>query len=311
MNHRITQIACSIARPLLRRLPAGRVLLLGWIGGGQDSIAWSDAIRPIRIWWDSDLQAYVETDVRDWVGRWHYFSGRHYDQIVPSIMKKVLRGGDMFIDVGANIGLHSVRASRLVGPLGSVHAVEPDPSALPRLQLHLQMNRIRNVILHPCAVGSGRGHAILRVDSDHSGTATLRKDPSVVGNEVEVDIRRLDELINVPSGESRSLVKIDVEGFELEAMMGASKILESPNTVFLVEITPRWIEVSGGDADDLFNVFRKAGYRAFRLSRRRLWYREEADLTEVQSPILNQADYLFLRDYQLRWLQPSVLRIKN
>lgn len=304
MKERLVQKATFVARPFLQMLPAGRVRVLGWLNGGQGSNAWDDVERPLRIWWDANLQAYVETDLRDWVGRWHYFSGHHYDRVLPSIMKSFLRRGDTYVDVGANVGLHVIRAAGIVGSEGIVHAVEPAPATMEKLKLHLSMNGIRNVNLHNCAAGSRTVSARLSLDPRHSGTATLRDNEDKATVQIDVPVHALDELISLPDDGSRALVKIDVEGFELEAVRGARELLRRRNTSFVIEVTPQWIESAGGNAEALFRIFQAEGYGSFVIARRRRWYQEEATLREVRDPGRNQADYLFVRAGEARWAEP-------
>src|SRR5690606_34921798 len=70
-----------------------------------------------------------------------------YEPVVVSIMRRVLRPGDTFIDGGANLGILTLIGSRLVGPSGRVYAFEPQAAAAERVRAHLTMNGITNVVL--------------------------------------------------------------------------------------------------------------------------------------------------------------------
>lgn len=301
MIESMRRLACFAARPVLKWLPFGRVRITRWLGGGQGSRAWRHLRQPLRIFWDSDLQAWIQIDLRDWGGRWHFFPGRYYDQLLPSIMRCYLRDGDMFVDVGANFGIHSLRAARLVGVTGSVVAVEPSPFARERLELHVAMNAIGNVRTIPVALGAGEGEAVLRVDASHLGTASLRDDLSLGDASLTVRVRTLDSVVEPPRSAARVLVKIDVEGFELETVRGAERWLQRPNTAFVVEVTPAWIATTGADAQELFDRFRAQGYSAFGIERQRRWYGEIPRFDPVRSPAPEQGDYLFARADDVAW----------
>lgn len=287
--------ACHLARPLIQTLPAGRVRLLGWLGGGQGSNAWHNSKQPIRIFWDGDLQAWVQVDLRDWGGRWHYFAGRYYDQLLPWIMRSCLGTGDMFVDVGANFGIHSMRGAQLVGVDGRVVAIEPSPAARERLELHIAMNSLCNVSVIPAALGAEEGEATLHMDGDHLGTASLRDDRSLGDKTIPVAVKTLDSIIDPLVDNVRTLVKIDVEGFELETVCGAKRWLQRPNTCFVVEVTPEWITAMGGHPQELFARFVDQGYCGYLISRQRRWNQEIPQFKRVDSPAPQQADYLFVR----------------
>lgn len=293
--------ACYLGRPLIRTLPAGQVRLLGYLGGGQESEAWREIPNPQRIFWDADLKAWVQADLRDWGGRWHYFPGRYYDKLLPWIMERYLGPGDLFVDVGANFGIHSVRGARLVGATGRVVAIEPSPAARQRLELHMAMNAIRNVIVVPVAIGAEESQATLYIDTDHLGTASLREDSSLGKGAVEVPVRTLDSIIEPPVSGDRALVKIDVEGFELEAIRGAGGWLQRPNTCFVIEVTPDWIASVGGDPQELFDRFREQGYSAYGIGREGHWYREVPLFQPLERPGPDQCDYLFVRSGDRPW----------
>lgn len=296
------RLACFLGKPILRRLPAGRVRVLGWLGGGQGSEAWKQLHEPMRIFWDADLQAWIQVDLRDWGGRWHFFTGRYYDQLLPWIMRRYLRHGDTFVDVGANFGIHTLRGACLVGGRGKVVAIEPSVASRARLELHMAMNAIGNVTVVPVAVGGEEGEAVLRVDSSHLGTSTLRNDGALGGETSTVSVRTLDSIVEPTSSDARALIKIDVEGFELEAVRGAERWLHRLNTAFVVEVTPAWISAGGGDVQELFERFGANGYSAYVIRRQRKWYREIPRLERIESPSARQADYLFVRPGDKAWV---------
>ncbi|WP_200348450.1 FkbM family methyltransferase [Halochromatium glycolicum] len=289
---------CELARPVLRGLPAGRVRIAGWLGAGQNSAGWEQHPHPIKVFRDHRIGAWVQADLRDWGGRWHYFAGIYYDQTLSWIMRQCLKPGDRFVDVGANYGMHTLTASRLVGEKGRVFAVEPSPAALRRLKLHLELNAVTNVVVAESAVGASAGEARLSVDSTHLGTATLR-DHSGFGDAVIVPVGRLDDVVPVPAGGPFALVKIDVEGLELNVVKGAAGWLARHNTVFVVEVTPDWIRGLGEDPGELMTLFANAGFRGFAIERNRR-YGAKPRLTPVTTLEGAQADYLFVRESEMR-----------
>jgi FkbM family methyltransferase len=144
--------------------------------------------------------------------------------------------GGVVVDVGANIGLMTVIAANRVGPRGRVYSVEPNPAIRERLAANTR--QLPNVEILPFAVGSDVGEASLSVPSGHSGLASLAH-ASVGGTEVVVPVRRLDDVL--PVRVRIGMMKIDVEGFEGPAIMGASQTLASGRVRnILIEYTPEW-----------------------------------------------------------------------
>jgi FkbM family methyltransferase len=183
------------------------------------------------------------------------------------LLKKVLRGDlvlrqidanvprdAVVVDVGANRGVYTLRMSRLVGPLGRVHAVEPFPPNVASLDAIAA--RQRNVVVHPVALSETAGARSLSVPvldgRSVDALATLR---AVEGDcdHVDVPVARLDDIIGGDRDRVR-FVKCDVEGHELAVLRGARRLLEH-RPVLLVEIEQRQ-----GDLDATFDLLSSAGY---------------------------------------------------
>ena len=143
------------------------------------------------------------------------------------LLDRVLRRGDGFVDVGANIGVYSCWAARIVGSSGWVHAFEPVPSTFEVLSQHVGQNRLGDTVrVTRAAVG------------DHSGTLTLYKIAGASGltssyprepnsQPVEVPVVTIDS--QVTGGPRPRLVKVDVEGFEQHVLGGMSGLMNSDN----------------------------------------------------------------------------------
>lgn len=135
-----------------------------------------------------------------------------------------LREGDVFADVGANIGSYTVLASAVAGAHAT--AIEPVPSTFVRLKNNISINNIEErVQLVNAGVGSSDG--LLHFTSDRDTVNHVLPDGESNEHSIEVKIRTLDEICRnrIPT-----LIKMDVEGFELHALKGATNIL-SNNTL--------------------------------------------------------------------------------
>ena len=138
-------------------------------------------------------------------------------------LRDVLRTGDCFADIGANIGYMSVLAASRIGDTGWQVAVEPIPVNAARLRENVALNRLKRVDVVEAAVGPNSGTVRMCPDDVFSHIT-----PDSVG--VEVVVRKLDDLIDRPV----AVCKIDVEGYELAALSGAEAAIAAGRVSVLV-----------------------------------------------------------------------------
>jgi FkbM family methyltransferase len=149
---------------------------------------------------------------------------------------QLARRGTTAIDVGANVGLHTVVLACAVGPSGKVLAFEPEPSNVRRLTENVDSNHFTNVEIHPVAIADLAGQSALHLASDglYHSTGALYEG-RVVGRDIRVPTRTLDEVWKGAGCPTVSFVKIDTEGTELSVLQGAERLLAAQNPPLLVE----------------------------------------------------------------------------
>lgn len=147
-----------------------------------------------------------------------------YEQFEIALLKRMLRTGMTFVDVGANVGLYTVIASRLVGESGKVYAFEPEPKNFHLLKENLSSNNSTNVQVQMLAVGNQNGHMTLHLEKNSVGTHSLINKHGIEGEQIMVDTIKLDDwFANVT--EEIDLLKIDVEGYEPFVLEGSQSLL--------------------------------------------------------------------------------------
>jgi FkbM family methyltransferase len=152
---------------------------------------------------------------------------------VVRLLERSLRPGMTVVDVGANVGLHTVVAAQLVAPDGHVFAVEPVPWTVDVLRANLWRHGCENVTVLPLAAGAARAEARLSVPADGRSGASVVD----AGGGDAVRVEPLDELVE--SGRV-DVLKVDVEGSELGVLEGARKLIaRSPGLIAVVEFRPR------------------------------------------------------------------------
>ena len=192
------------------------------------------ALRDPWKWQDPILLADAEVTVRA-VGRfllrarsddlWHVLPWR--EQAILKAIASRLRPDDIFIDAGANIGIYTVVASRIVGPRGRVFAVEMMPETADRLRNHIHINDLQNVTVIRSALSDQRGKTVTAtVAPGKFGQASIAKSGEGCDglSTVSVMTTTLDD-VAVDIGRVR-LMKMDLEGAELSALIGAPDLLK-------------------------------------------------------------------------------------
>jgi len=195
--------------------------------------AWGYLLRlPLALIPRSAVVRIVQGPLRGY--RWIVGAGPHglwlgsYELRKQKRVIESLQKGSVVYDIGANVGIYTLLFSECTGQSGWVHAFEPLPENLVFLERHIGMNRRQNVSIHPIAVSSSTGK--VRFARTHS-RFTSRIDSD---GDTEVNSITLDKFVFDGRNPAPSLMKIDVEGGELQVFLGARRLLAaSPPIIFL------------------------------------------------------------------------------
>jgi FkbM family methyltransferase len=288
---------CDLLRPLMRVFPRQSIHLLGYLGAGWDHDAKWRNVRPrYRSYFDRDLQCIVSEDLAEWGGRSCYYWGRFFDITHQAVLRRYLAPGDTYIDIGANVGYHSLYAARLAGERGQVLSFEPNPDTYSILSAHVAINRIRNCRTFQMALGDAVGEAVLNQPGAHSGTSTLMPISGGTLKSITIPVQKGDAALQGIPFVGKVFIKIDVEGFEQRVLEGLRETLNKA-AVVAVEVTPEWIERVGGSAEELYRYMREAGFRAFipEVRWRLMFLGSSLELREAEGIIGGQHDVLFVR----------------
>jgi FkbM family methyltransferase len=161
--------------------------------------------------------------------------GGGFERVELEEASQLARPATTAIDVGANVGLHTVVLARAVGPGGKVLAFEPEPSNLSRLRDNVRRNGLNNVEIHPFALADRAGAAVLHLASDglyHSIGAIYE---GGIGRDIRVPTQTLDAVWKSAGCPMVSFVKIDTEGTELIVLQGAELLLAVHGPTLLIE----------------------------------------------------------------------------
>jgi FkbM family methyltransferase len=201
---------------------------------------------------------------------------RVFEPAVVSILMRLLDPGDLFFDVGANMGHHTlVAASR--GAV--VHAFEPVPRLVRRIRDNIRLNKLAcDIRVLETAVASENGFAILHISqrSDDGSHSLIEGVPSRSVTSITVQTMTLDRYLHDHACGVPDVVKLDVEGSEAAVLDGARTLLEAPSPpAFVLETGDRLADKVGESAARVLARLAYYRYRMFRIQE------PEGTLTEV------------------------------
>ena len=189
-----------------------------------------------------------------------------YEPAIQQCITIHLAPGDVFIDIGANIGFFTLIAARRVGPRGRVYSFEPVAENAASIVRSGRLNGFSTIEVFGEAVGARTERSELML-AHHIGGAMLAsagKPPDLCGS-VNVDVVSLDDAIDTRKLRSPALIKIDVEGAELEVLQGMRRTLQSVRPTLIYEVddeTRRGLEEK---CQKLACFLNAAGYELCRL----------------------------------------------
>lgn len=197
---------------------------------------------------------------------------KSYENIEFYHMGKLLKEGDVFIDVGANIGLYTITASKLVGETGKVLAFDPSEREFELLEKNVRHNRCKNVEIFKVALSNITGYANLFVSGQsNTGVNTLMEvfTRKVVLERIDkVKTYKLDDFLLSKDIQKITIIKVDIEGGERNFLEGAKETLKKFKPVLMVEISRLNITHKGSNDFDVFKLLESMNYKVFLLQNR-------------------------------------------
>jgi FkbM family methyltransferase len=202
-----------------------------------------------NLLWNLDISDMME---------WFVYFG--FAEPARDLLLDQVKPGMHVADVGANAGMVTLPVSKLVGQTGMVYSFEPIPETFDKLKSNVSVNSLANVELYPFALGerSCLGEAGFE-DTGNSGTTAILPGKDGTG----IRIEPLDDLYLAGKIKRLDLIKIDVEGFEYNVLLGAAKVIEQFKPILFIEFNTALIQRIGNDPACLVKMLYDWGYRLF------------------------------------------------
>lgn len=185
-----------------------------------------------------------------------------YEPGLADLLERRLSPGSILVDVGAHEGYFAVLAARIVGSSGKVLAIEPQSRVLPVLQENLRLNDASNVIVVPYAISDKTGSEELFLSVDHNtGGSGLTKTSRFNLPTERVTTRSLIDVVDRHGIDNVDLIKMDIEGFEYEAILGSTQLFRNKRVgTIALELHGAQIRSRGRDPHDIERFLRECDY---------------------------------------------------
>lgn len=303
MSRVVNSAAMRFLRPYIsRELPGWGRVYGSLVGDFRADARWRGTGQR---WMRGKLHGYdMLLDLGNWSNRSTFFLGRFYDLPTQLVLAAILREGDTFVDIGANEGMVSLLAARLVGRAGKVIAFEPNPRPRSVFQAAIDRNRIGNVDLRPVGLSDAASVLRLTVPKVNSGEGSFGRpdyDPASV-DLVECRVDRGDAELRdaLPR-----LLKIDVEGFELHALKGLEQTIARCHPAVVMEMVSRHLANAGSSISDVVSFMTERGYTAQSTGLEKRHGRQSLRLGEADFSGTVHGDFLWTHASQPLPRQPT------
>jgi FkbM family methyltransferase len=212
-----------------------------------------------------------------------------YESQTTSLFEQILKPGMVVVDVGAHVGYFSLIAARQVGPTGRVFAFEPDPINYELLQRNIELNGYTNVTAVNAAVADVVGSRTLFQTALDSGRHSTYHHGLPESGSVEVDTWTLDAFLETKDWPPVDLVKVDVEGAEVDVLNGMTGLHERmPDIQLIIEFNPALLESAGVESFGFLEKLASSGFNVECINERQgVLPLEELGVNDLVTGLLN------------------------
>ena len=163
--------------------------------------------------------------------------GGYYESKELDIFIDACKRAETIVDVGANIGLYSIIASKNIKKGGKIHSFEPVKENLDILYRNIELNSSKNVTVQEKAVGKTSGKLTIYLSPRNIGTHSAAKSHALGSESIEVPMTNVDSYVK-KNKLTVDILKIDIEGYDGYAIMGAEKTIRKDSPTLFLEYGP-------------------------------------------------------------------------
>ena len=234
----------------------------------------------------------------DWIQQNIYFKGS-YENIELNWVEKNLNTGDVFIDIGANIGVYTLTAAQKIAQ-GKVYAFEPFEQNHNSLLSNIELNTFQNIQVEKLAIAECKKNISLFYDEADKNLGMVSAYNASMKNETIIKAVALDDYAAENKINKIAIVKMDIEGNELFALQGMKNILNYHQPKLLIEIDAAILSRTTYVAKDIFDFLDALNYAPF-------YFNQSGYLVEKEPAVTVTRNVVFLPKKNLKTKQPQQL----
>ncbi|WP_316804870.1 FkbM family methyltransferase [Pedobacter nototheniae] len=243
----------TICRFILNRKPfKGQLRLFFWLYNSKLLKPVQTISRPLK------KQFRLKLNTQHYIDACIYFTG-DYEPYLKTHYKKYVSEGMTVLDIGANIGFHTLYFATLTGTKGKVIAFEPIEDNFNILKENIELNNLSQV--QPVQIALGNNNEILNIhlskNLKNPGAHNLFEEGE---KNTKIDCKKGDDYLNEYVPEIIAFIKIDVEGYEYPVLQGLEKTIQKDKPVIIFEYDRNYQLKSTKEPEAIFKFLEKLGY---------------------------------------------------
>jgi FkbM family methyltransferase len=208
----------------------------------------------------------IKLNLSDWVQTNLFFLGGYEKTELDFVMKNLPKDA-LVIDVGANIGWYSLNLSRFLNQ-GQVISFEPFSKNYLELQSNLEANRLKNIQVFRVGLGNVNEKLQIRYNSDDHNLGMASINLATYDYSEDIEVKRLDDFDAQMDLKKLKFIKLDIEGFEYEALLGMSETLKTYKPYLLIEQDENVLQSKSVEIVQKMDDFLRAlGYQKFLINK--------------------------------------------
>jgi len=187
----------------------------------------------------------------------------YYEKELGDLLKKIVKPGDVVLDLGANIGYFSLLVANNL-PSVKVISFEPVASLFQNMNDNISLNNIKNILTVNAAVGEITEEKELFVSApDNLGMSSFHQPENHSGKKERVKVVAIDDWVKTSGLSKIDVIKLDVEGSELGALKGMKEVVQKQKPVLIVEVNPETLSMFNLKPSDIYDYLKQLNFEEF------------------------------------------------
>jgi len=200
----------------------------------------------------------IKLDTKNFIDASIYYTG-DYEAYLKKIFKRLIKPNNVILDIGANIGFHTLYFAELTGTNGKVIAFEPIPHNFAALENNISLNNFPQIVMINKALGNTNSQMNIHINEQAQNPGAFNLFEDGVKNTI-IECTKGDDYLQENNIKKVDFIKIDVEGFELEVLKGLAETIKLFNPIIIFEYDYNYQSKLNNDPTIIFNYLKTLSY---------------------------------------------------